>query len=129
MKKVSEIMNTRVEKIHASESVCAGIEKLIDKRIRSLLVLYDGRDYGVVTIRDIMFKVLAKKEDPLKIKIGEVASKPIVTVSPDTEVEEVFNLMQKHNIARVFVEDNEEVVGVVSFFDILSYMLVQLAKK
>ncbi len=131
-KKVSEIMNTKLETIPADATVYDAIERLIDKRIRSLLVLpKDSKDdYGVVTVRNIIFKVLAQKLDPVKIKIGNIASKPIIAVSKDTNIEEILNLMLKNNIARVFVKnENNEIIGLVSFFDILAEILIEKAKK
>ncbi len=131
-KKVSDIMNTKLETIPPDATVYDAIEKLIDKRIRSLLVLpEDSKDaYGVVTIRNIIFKVIAKKQDPKKIKIGEIASKPVISVFENTSIEKILNLMLTNNIARVFIKnENNEIIGIVSFFDILAEVLIEKAKK
>jgi len=130
-KKVYEIMNTKLETISADATVYEAIERLIDKRIRSLLVLpKDEKDEpGVVTVRNIIFKVLAKNIDPHKVKISEICSKPLITVPKDIPVEEVLNLMEKNNIARIFVKEENKIIGVVSFFDIMNYILIERAKK
>jgi len=129
-KKISEIMNTKLETISPDESVYSAIEKMVDKRIRSLLVLpKDEKDeYGVVTVRNIVFKVLTKKLDPHKIKIGEIASKPVIAVSKDASIEDIYGLMEKNNIARVFVKEGNKIIGVVSFFDIMYHILIERAK-
>jgi CBS domain-containing protein len=129
-KKVSEIMNTKLETISSDDSVYSAIEKMIDRRIRSLLVLpKDEKDeYGVVTVRNIIFKVLTKKLDPHKIKIGEIASKPIIAVSKDASIEDIYGLMEKNNIARVFVKEGNKIIGIVSFFDIMYHILIERAK-
>jgi len=129
-KKISEIMNTKLETISSEDSVYSAIEKMIDRRIRSLLVLpKDEKDeYGVVTVRNIIFKVFTKKLDPHKIKIGEIASKPIIAVSKDTSIEDIYELMEKNNIARVFVKEGDKIIGVVSFFDIMYHILIERAK-
>jgi len=129
-KKVSEIMNTKLETISSDDSVYSAIEKMIDRRIRSLLVLpKDEKDeYGVVTVRNIIFKVLTKKLDPHKIKIGEIASKPVIAVSKDASIEDIYGLMEKNNIARVFVKEGNKIIGVVSFFDIMYHILIERAK-
>jgi CBS domain-containing protein len=129
-KKVSEIMNTKLETISSDDSVYSAIEKMIDRRIRSLLVLpKDEKDeYGVVTVRNIIFKVLTKKLDLHKTKIGEIASKPIIAVSKDTSIEDIYELMEKNNIARVFVKEGDKIIGVVSFFDIMAHILIEKAK-
>jgi len=129
-KKISEIMNTKLETISSDDSVYSAIEKMIDRRIRSLLVLpKDEKDeYGVVTVRNIIFKVLTKKLDPHKIKIGEIASKPVIAVSKDASIEDIYGLMEKNNIARVFVKEGNKIIGVVSFFDIMYHILIERAK-
>lgn len=130
-KKIYEIMNTKLETISADATVYEAIEKLIDKRIRSLLVLpKDEKDEpGVVTVRNIIFKVLAKNINPNKIKISEIASKPLFTVTKDATLEDVLKLMEEHNIARVFVKDGDRIIGLVSFFDIMAQILIERAKK
>jgi CBS domain-containing protein len=129
-KKVSEIMNTKLETISSDDSVYSAIEKMIDRRIRSLLVLpKDEKDeYGVITVRNIIFKVLTKKLDPHKIRVGEIASKPIIAVSKDASIEDIYGLMEKNNIARVFVKEGNKIIGVVSFFDIMYHILIERAK-
>jgi CBS domain-containing protein len=103
---------------------------MVDKRIRSLLVKpKDEKDIpGVVTIRDIVYKVLAKGLDPNKIRIGEIASKPVVTVNKDMDMTHVINLMTKFNITRVFVSNGKDIAGVVSLMDVLSGALIERAK-
>ncbi|RLG12889.1 histidine kinase [Candidatus Pacearchaeota archaeon] len=130
-KKVYEIMNTKLETISSDASVYDAIEKLIDKRIRSLLVVpkKQEEEYGIITIRDIIFKVLEKNLDPQKVKVYEIASKPIITVDKDTSIEEILRLMTKNNIARVFVKDKEKIIGLVSFFDVLYSILIERAKR
>jgi isocitrate dehydrogenase len=131
-KVAKDIMNKKLETISADATVYDAIERLIDKRIRSLLVLPKNHDdsYGVVTVRNIIFKVLAKNLDPHKIKIGDIASKPVLCVPQDTPLEKILEIMNSHNIARVFITDeNKKIIGVVSFFDVLYNVLIEQAKK
>jgi CBS domain-containing protein len=127
---VDEIMVRKLETIGSDAPVYDAIEKMVDKRIRSLLVKpKDEKDIpGVVTIRDIVYKVLAKGLDPNKIRIGEIASKPVVTVNKDMDMTHVINLMTKFNITRVFVSNGKDIAGVVSLMDVLSGALIERAK-
>lgn len=128
--KVKHIMNTKLETISPEASVYDAIERLIDKRIRSLLVLpKDEKDvYGVVTVRDIVFKVLAKNLNPHQIKVENIASKPVITIDKETELLDLMNLMEKFNIARLFVQEDRKVIGVVALLDVLSAVLIERAK-
>lgn len=128
--KVKHIMNTKLETISPEATVYDAIEKLIDKRIRSLLVLPKSEDdvYGVITVRDIVFKVLAKNLNPHKIKVEEIASKPVISIDKETELLDLMNLMEKFNIARLFIQENRKIIGVVSLLDVLSAVLIERAK-
>ncbi|MCX7725204.1 MAG: CBS domain-containing protein [Thermodesulfovibrio sp.] len=129
--KVKDIMNTKLETIKPDATVFDAIERLVDKRIRSIVVLpKDEKDvYGVITVRDIVFKVISKNLDPKKIKVEEIASKPIISIDKETELEHLIKLMEKFNIARVFIHDAREIIGVVSLLDVLSATLVERARR
>lgn len=129
--KVKEIMNTKLETVKPDATVYDAIEKLVDKRMRSIIVLpKDEKDvYGVITVRDIVFKVIAKNLDPHKIKIEEIASKPVISIDKETELGHLIKLMDKFNIARVFVHEGREIVGVVSLLDVLSATLIERARR
>ncbi len=129
--KVKEIMNSKLETIEPHASVYDAIEKLVDKRIRSILLLPENEQdvYGVITVRDIVFKVINKNLDPHKVRIEEIASKPVISIDKDTEVEHLIKLMEKFNIARVFVHEGRQIIGVVSLFDVLSLTLIERARR
>lgn len=119
--RVEDVMNRRLEFIEADASVKEAIDLMLERRIRSLLVKpRDENDcYGVVTARDIVFGVFANDLDPNNVKVGDIASKPIVTVPKGTELKDVIRFMKRFNIARVFVLDDGRIVGVVALMDIM----------
>ena len=120
--RVEEIMVKKVEYIEPDANIYEAIEKMIDKRIRSLMVKpRDEKDvYGVISLRDIVFKVVTKGLDLNKVKVEEIASKPLVCVDKDMDIEHVAKLMEKFNIARIFVSKEREILGVVALFDIIA---------
>jgi CBS domain-containing protein len=130
--KVEEFMTPRLESIDADRSVYDAIERMVNKRLRSLLVMpwnKNREDVGVITARDIVFRVLSKGLDPAKVKVSEISSKPVVSVNRDVDLLDVATIMGKHNIARVFVCDEKRIVGLVSLFDVLSAALIERARK
>lgn len=128
--KVKDIMNVKLETISPDSTVYDAIEKLVDKRMRSVVVLpKDEKDiYGVITVRDIVFKVIAKNLNPHKIKVEEIASKPVISIDKETEIGHLIKLMEKFNIARVFVHEGRNIIGVVSLLDVLSATLIERAR-
>jgi CBS domain-containing protein len=72
----------------------------------------NGRIIGVVSEADIVGK---KGKD-----VRTIMSKKIISVREDTPVEEIAQVMTTHNIKRVPVMHDDEVVGIVSRADIVS---------
>jgi CBS domain-containing protein len=128
---VVEIMTKKLETIEADAPVYNAIEKMIDRRIRSLLVKpKDDKDvHGVITVRDIVTKALAKNLDLNKTRVGEITSKPLVCVDKGMDIEYAINLMSKFNITRVFVNDGKEIIGIISLLDVMSAELIKRARE
>ena len=129
--KVDEIMTKKLEMIDADASIYDAIERMIDKRIRSLLVRpRDDKDvYGVITVRDIVFKVLGKNLDLNKTKVSEITSKPLVCINKGMDVEHAIHLMTKFNITRVFICEDKDILGIISLLDVMSAELIKKARE
>jgi predicted transcriptional regulator len=54
--KIKEFMTTRIESIGFEKSVYDAVERMVDRRIRSLVVRFPGNDQdnGVVALMDVM---------------------------------------------------------------------------
>ena len=128
--KVEDVMNRKVKFIDPNASVLDAIERIIDERIRSLVVKPERKDdtFGVVAVRDIVFKCLAKGLDPKKVKVKEIASKPLIYVEKNMSIEHVLRLMERFNIARVFVKEGDEIIGVIALMDIMSAFIIDRVK-
>ena len=128
--KVEEIMTTKIEYIDAEATLYDAVEKMIDKRLRSLLVKpkSDKDIHGVITGRDIVFKAIGKNLDLARVKVEEIAEKPLICVNKQMDLTHVISMMQNFNIARVFVCDGTEMVGIVSIMDVMNGALIDRAK-
>ncbi len=128
--KLSEFMTTHIRFVDSDYSLYDAIEQMVDRRIRSLIVNFPGEppEYGVITARDIVIKVLSKGIDPASLKVSEIASRPVFCVEKNMEMFEAARMMDEHNIARVFVCDNGKIIGVVAMIDLMSAALIQRAR-
>ncbi len=128
--KVKEFMTTKIETIGFDKSVYDAAERMVDRRIRSLLVRFpdNDQDNGVITARDVVFKVLAKGLDPNHIKVSEIASKPIISVDRNMDFDEAAKIMGESNVARAFVCDDDRIIGVVALMDVMAATLIARAR-
>jgi CBS domain-containing protein len=99
-------------------------------RIRHLPILEKGKVVGVLSQRNLFHSALVtalgldvkESRNLLKaIRVREVMSAPVITVSPDTGVKEAARIMAEKKIGCLPVMENESLVGLVTESDILRY--------
>jgi CBS domain-containing protein len=74
---------------------------------------------GMITDRDIVVRTVAENRDPLDLQAEDIMTGGIVTVSPETSVEECCNVMESKQIRRVaVVDDSGALCGMVAQADI-----------
>ncbi|HWC72056.1 MAG TPA: CBS domain-containing protein [Actinomycetota bacterium] len=78
----------------------------------------DGALAGIVTDRDIVTRVVAGRQDPTQVSLGDIATRSTVEVSPDTELTEANRLMAEHRVRRLPVTKDGRLVGMVSLGDV-----------
>ena len=94
--------------------------KLLSGMYSGLPVVDDkGMVVGVVSEFDLL-KAIRVGKALEQVKAEDIMSKNPICVSENTSVEEIIDLMMKHNIIRVPVVRNNNLVGVISRCDILS---------
>jgi len=65
------------------------------------------RPVGVVTDRDIVCRLVARGRNPLEATVQDCMSCPVVTATPDMDIDECGKLMEEHRIRRIPVVDTE----------------------
>jgi CBS domain-containing protein len=94
---------------------------LRDRKVRATVVCgSEGRPVGVISQSDISDKVTAENRCPAWIKVREIMSTNLVTVTPENKIEECLNLLEKHGIYHLVVVDSSGAsMGMISAQDIL----------
>jgi malate dehydrogenase (oxaloacetate-decarboxylating) len=59
-------------------------------------------------------KVLGESQEPAQVKLSEIMSSPIITVSPDAKVAEALEIMAHHGFRRLLVMDDDKPVGIIA---------------
>ncbi len=116
---VSEFMTPRPIVCDPEMSVQAAASLMTEKGIGSVLIVEDGIPVGIVTERDIISKIVTKGEDPAKKKVRDIMTTPVITISPDADINTAASLMARRNIRRLPVVKENTLVGLVTAKDIL----------
>jgi PAS domain S-box-containing protein len=115
---VGDIMSRAVSEIQTGASVAMAAKLMNIGKISSIVVMKDDDVVGVFTQRDILKKVVARRKDPKSIKVEEVMSSPAVNVLPSYSVFSASRTMEKMNIRRLVIMEDNAVCGVVTQTDI-----------
>lgn len=62
---------------------------------------------GMITDRDITIRTLAEGRNPMEMSASDAMTTNVVTVKPETSLEECCNLMEQQQIRRVAVVDEK----------------------
>jgi CBS domain-containing protein len=104
--------------VEDSATVFDAARAMRDEDIGVVIVVNHGSIRGVLTDRDVVVRAVAEGRDPKSIKVGEIVSEDVATVTPDEPVDKVVSLMREKAIRRVPVVDGGRPVGVVSLGDL-----------
>ncbi len=92
---------------------------LAKEDINSLLLIENNQPVGIMTDEDIVRKCVALGLDPKKLKVKDIASTDIITITPDKDVYEALTLMREQNIRQLPVVEDKKLVGFLTVKDIL----------
>ena len=116
---LSVLMRTTIETIEGNETVHKAAQRMSEKRVGSLLVRNTGEDNGIITERDLIQKVLAEAQDPRKIQVNEVMTKPVIGIDINRTVYDASDLMAEKWIRHLPVTENDKIVGILSVRDLI----------
>ena len=104
--KISDIMSSDVACCRTDTPLREVAKLMTDHRCGEIPVCDEARrPIGVVTDRDIVCRVIALGEDPYEMTAGECMSKPVITATCDTTVEDSARLTEQYQIRRPPVVD------------------------
>lgn len=84
---------------------------------------------GIVTDRDIVVEVVAAGLDSKLLKLGEILTEPVVTVSEDEGYAATIYQMVERGVRRMpVVGSNGELIGIITFDDLLRQLATPLAE-
>jgi len=121
--KVREIMDKNVVTIDSSSSVSQAIEKMIQAKVWSLIVVRQDLPVGVVTDRDILRRCAAMGHYPDKVKVEEIMSSPIITIEPDATAGEAMRTLTNKEVRRLYVVEGGKITGRVTQTGLFRSML------
>ena len=110
---VTKYMSKNVLYLPEASTVVEAAQSMQKNGIAAAIVTKNGKPVGIVTERDILYKVVAGGMDPRKAKVSEIMSSPIQTVEYDSKAGEALAKMTRLEIRRLAVLHEGKIVGLV----------------
>jgi CBS domain-containing protein len=118
-KSIRDAMTSNPSNVEMSSSVVEAARLMKSEDVGSIPVTEGDRLVGIVTDRDIAIRVVAEGKDVQSVTVGEIASKELVTVDPQQDLDEALRLMAKHQVRRLpVVEEDGRLVGILAQADV-----------
>lgn len=119
--RVRDVMKTNVDVVEGMLTVAEALRQMKHPETRTLIInkRNENDEYGVVMFGDLARQVLAEGRSPDRVNVYEVMSKPVVHVDPEMDIRYCTRLFDKFGLSRAPVLDKGNIVGLVSYSDIV----------
>ena len=115
---IRDAMTSNPTAVRPDTSVLEAAQKMKSEDVGALPIVEGDRLVGVVTDRDLAIRVLAEGKSA-ETAVSEIASKDVVTVDPQQNLEEAARLMAEHQVRRLPVcEEDGKLVGMLAQADV-----------
>ena len=107
-------------------TVFQALKLMAEKNIGAVVVMdAEKRIHGIFSERDYARKMMGEGMSAQATKVGEIMTTLLVTVNPDTRINECMALMTEKRVRHLPVIDGEKLVGVVSIGDVVKSVVTE----
>jgi len=125
---VRDCMRTDVTEVDGQLDVLSALK--IMKKVGATSLIVKRRDendeYGMLLFSNVAKKVIAKNRAPERVNVYEIMAKPVLTVRPDMDIRYCARLFENFGISHAPVVENDEIVGIVSYYLLVLHGLPDL---
>ena len=115
-----------IETISTDASLLEAVQRLGEKRIGALPVVEEGRIVGIISERDVIYRLRDHGRGALDLPVGQVMSAPAITVDSRTDVLRALALITERRIRHLPVVDASQIRGIVSIGDLVKYRMERI---
>ncbi|WP_297528599.1 CBS domain-containing protein [Thiohalobacter sp.] len=125
--RVREVMKPDFDMVDGMTTVAEALRTMKHVEQKALMVSkrHEDDEFGMVLISDVARHVLAKDRSPERVNVYEIMAKPVVSVDPDMDIRYCARLFERFGLSRAPVIESGQVIGIVSFTDLVLKGLCQ----
>ncbi len=99
------------------------VQTLASKRIGALPVLRDGRVVGIVSERDVIYRLADHGGACLDLPVEQIMTSPAITVEPSTTIDEALGMMTRRRFRHFPVVEDGALVAFISIGDLVKHKM------
>lgn len=123
--KVGEAADKNFVTLDENTLVGMAAKVMRDKDISCILVNREGSStndpIGIVTERDMLYRVLAEHKGTFNTRLGEIISSPLITIGANSSLADAISIMRNKHIRRLAVQKTKggEITGLVTLMSLI----------
>jgi CBS domain-containing protein len=125
MSRIADVMSLRVVSVTPEESVQLAIARMLEENVGSVAVCEGHELVGIFTERDVL-RLAGHGEALAELKIGDVMTRSVYTVSPDDDALAAAQLMSERKIRHLPVVQDGMVLGILGIRDVMRSLVERL---
>jgi CBS domain-containing protein len=128
MSTVSNLLDSKgpdVLTVKPDQPVFAAIERMGKRSAGTAVVMEGGNVVGILSERDVFRKVVLARVDIDTITVGDIMSRKLTTVTPETELDDCMQIMTEKRIRHLPVLRDKQLCGIVSIGDVVKYLMIE----
>ena len=98
--KIKDVMKKNIITIPSNTLVTVAAKAMKEKNIGSIMITDNRRYIGIVTERDILYKVVAEGKNPKDILVDDIMTRSFVTIDADATLIKANEIMDKNHIRK-----------------------------
>lgn len=125
---VSNLLDSKgydVLTVRPEQPVHEAIEKMEEVSAGTSVVMDGGAVVGIISERDVFRKVVLKGQSIDYVKVRDIMSTDLTTITPETSLDDCMQLMTNKRIRHLPVLRDKTLCGIVSIGDVVKYLIVE----
>jgi len=123
--KIGELADRHFVTLDEDTLVGVAAKTMRDKDVSCVLVTRKDSSssdpIGIVTEKDMLYRVLAENKGPFKVNLGRIMSSPLITIGANSSAADAISIMRNKNIRRLAVQKMKggEITGIVTLMSLV----------
>jgi CBS domain-containing protein len=114
---------SHVQSIGPDATVLDAALLMNDHKIGSLVVSDSGRLVGIITERDLLVRIVARRRDPAATSVRDAMTSELICGRTETTLDEARGVMMKRRIRHLpIVDEDDHLLGLVSIGDLNAHL-------